>query len=219
MSTSKNILLTVFITLLLSLGVSFFNTDGSQSSQQTEVGKSNSSLSSSGYEKKAATPHSPSVGEIVAVFSSFQSNLSSQIKETVATTLLEVSRQNNLDPWLILAIIQVESTFSHRARSSVGALGLMQIRPFVGKAVALELGMRWNSKEILYDPSKNILIGVHFFHKLYQRFGDLDTALTAYNYGPTYVRKVLNKGGTLPENYSRKVRKAYRTNLSQEKSS
>lgn len=206
-------ILSPLLILTLALGAFLFHTKEGYCSSQAEVEEVNPSPPTASLQKEDNPSPSPSIGDIVKIFTHFRSSLSWQEKKKAAATLLEASRHTGLDPCLILAIIQVESNFFHRARSSVGAMGLMQIRPFVGKALARDLGLRWWGNEILYDPSKNIRMGVYFFHKLYQRFGDIDTALTAYNYGPTYVKKVLRKGKRLPKNYSQKVRNAYRSQL------
>ncbi len=117
----------------------------------------------------------------------------------------EAGYRFNCDPQLIAALIQVESSFFSRARSHKGALGLMQLRPFVAREVAQRLETSWNGPQALHDPETNILIGTYYLASLIRDFSDLSTALVAYNYGPTYVRRRLRQGMRLPTRYPAKI--------------
>ncbi|MGH7889398.1 MAG: lytic transglycosylase domain-containing protein, partial [Thermodesulfobacteriota bacterium] len=112
----------------------------------------------------------------------------------------------DLDPFLILAIIQVESRFDPIAVSNRGAIGLMQVMPGTADFIAEELGVSINSGKSLYDPLINVKLGIYYFSILLERFETTHDALVAYNVGPTrfsntkslqkrtpsYVRKVLS---------------------------
>jgi soluble lytic murein transglycosylase len=97
-----------------------------------------------------------------------------------------------LDPLLVAAIVATESSFQSRAVSSAGAVGLMQLRPFVARAVAARHSVDWHGPDALHDPHINVRLGVRYYSELLARFdGDEVKALTAYNYGPTRVRRQL----------------------------
>jgi soluble lytic murein transglycosylase-like protein len=96
----------------------------------------------------------------------------------------EAATKERLEPALLRAVIRVESNFNHKARSRVGARGLMQIMPFTAE----ELGNRKALDH--HNPRANILAGSHYLRELINQFsGDLKLALAAYNAGPTAVTK------------------------------
>lgn len=98
----------------------------------------------------------------------------------------------SLDPFLILAIIEVESGFNPLAVSSRGAVGLMQVMPETAGFMAEKLGISLNGDKSLFDPFINVRLGIYYFSLLINRFESIDEALIAYNSGPT---KFLNGGG------------------------
>ena len=93
--------------------------------------------------------------------------------------ILLVARRHDVDPLLVAAIVQNESSFDTLAVSPQGALGLMQMMP----ETAEQLGLR-----NVYDPGQNLDAGVSYLEYLLRRFdGDLVLALAAYNAGPGKV--------------------------------
>lgn len=112
--------------------------------------------------------------------------------------ILKNSRQYNVDPLLVKAMIMAESGFNPNAVSQVGAQGLMQLMPITAKSLGVEDA---------FNPEQNIQGGVKYIKRLLDRFnGDVELALAAYNAGSRKVRKF--KGvPPYPEtkNYVRKV--------------
>ena len=91
------------------------------------------------------------------------------------------SAQNGLSPVLVRALIQQESGGNPRARSVVGAQGLMQLMP----ETAQGYGVR-----DAFDPEQNIAAGTRHLAGLLREFnGDVSLALAAYNAGSAAVRK------------------------------
>ncbi len=100
---------------------------------------------------------------------------------------------------LILGVIQVESSFKPRARSSAGARGLMQLMPRTARSLARRL--KWEDYEIT-DPAFNIEAGTVYLAYLLKIFdGDLRYALAGYNAGPSRVLRWVKAGRPLA-NYS-----------------
>ncbi len=114
-----------------------------------------------------------------------------------------IARRYRIDPPLIKAIIHVESNFNHRALSSQGAQGLMQLMP--GTARELRVSNPFNAKE-------NIDGGTRYFRKMLDSFdGNLVLSLAAYNAGPGLVART----GGVPQiketrRYINKVLKRYK---------
>ena len=88
-----------------------------------------------------------------------------------------VAAEQGVDVSLVRAVIQVESAYQPRARSSKGAIGLMQVMPATGR----QYGIR-----TLYDPASNIRAGVTHLRSLLERY-PLALALAAYNAGAAAV--------------------------------
>jgi hypothetical protein len=52
-------------------------------------------------------------------------------------------------------------------------------------------------------------MGIHYFSQLTLDFKDVGVALTAYNYGPTYVKGLIERKERIPNDYYRKFLTAY----------
>ena len=84
---------------------------------------------------------------------------------------------------MVKAVIQTESSWNHKAVSTSGAIGLMQILP---KTAMDEFN---TPEQDLYDPYVNVTVGIKYLSHLNQHFDDIDATLTAYSHGPTITRK------------------------------
>lgn len=97
----------------------------------------------------------------------------------------------DLDPYLIAAIIRVESNFQPEVRSAKGAIGLMQLMPETARWVANRLGYDFITLR-LTDPNTNIQLGTWYLAFLKREFDDnLIAALAAYNGGRGNVERWL----------------------------
>ena len=88
----------------------------------------------------------------------------------------------SIDPYLICAIIYVESKFNPSSESSKGAVGLMQVMPDTGKWIAKTTGQQFDVND-LDDPEKNIDMGCWYFNYLRSKYQDERLVLAAYNSG------------------------------------
>jgi soluble lytic murein transglycosylase len=93
----------------------------------------------------------------------------------------------DLDPALLAAVIYRESRFDAGARSSSGAIGLMQLLPDTAKGIALHTGGSRFRVADLYDPEINVRYGAFYLRRLLTKYGDERHALAAYNAGQANV--------------------------------
>ncbi len=93
--------------------------------------------------------------------------------------------ENELDPWLAMAVSRRESAFNPRARSGVGASGLMQLMPATARNVARAADQQRPTQAMLFDQNVNIGLGTRYLAELLEQFnGNRLLALAAYNAGP-----------------------------------
>jgi soluble lytic murein transglycosylase len=99
-----------------------------------------------------------------------------------------------LDPALLAAVIYRESKFDAGARSSSGAIGLMQLLPDTAKGIALHTGGSRFQVSDLYDPEINVRYGSFYLRRLLTKYNDTRLALAAYNAGQANVDSWLAQG-------------------------
>jgi soluble lytic murein transglycosylase len=102
---------------------------------------------------------------------------------------------NGLDPYLVASLIRQESEFNPNAVSRANAVGLMQLLPKTGKAVAKQVKMKRYTASQLYTPAVNLQLGTRYFRGMVDRFGgSFEYALAAYNAGSDRVEDWLSQG-------------------------
>jgi len=150
------------------------------------------------------------IREILEVLERQPTGLANVTKEELAEVIYEEAARYNHDPKFILALIFTESEFYNWAVSQKGAKGLMQIMPYVAESLAHDLGIEWSGDRTLFNPYLNIRIGIYYLSQLIVDFKDVGTALTAYNYGPTYVKGLLERKQRIPHDYCRRFLTVYK---------
>lgn len=75
---------------------------------------------------------------------------------------------------ILEAVMHQESGGDHQALSPAGAIGLMQLMP--GTAAGLHVNP--------HDPYQNVLGGAKYLRQMYDKFGNWESAIAAYNAGP-----------------------------------
>lgn len=127
-----------------------------------------------------------------------------KVKESLDSYIHRVSDMYKIDPYLIKAIIYVESTNDPNARNG-NCVGLMQVSRYWHKDRAKRLGVT-----DFFDPKSNVLLGVDYISELYKKTKDIKLTLMMYNMShkeayrlytkgqtTSYVKKVLLKKGEL----------------------
>jgi soluble lytic murein transglycosylase len=100
----------------------------------------------------------------------------------------------SLDPALLAAVIYQESKFKADARSTSGAIGLMQLLPDTAKGIALHTGGSAFRVDDLYDPEINVRYGAWYLRHLLRKYRDERSALAAYNAGQDNVDRWRRNG-------------------------
>ncbi|MDP6872053.1 MAG: lytic transglycosylase domain-containing protein [Alphaproteobacteria bacterium] len=101
-----------------------------------------------------------------------------------------------MDRALLFAFMRQESGFNARAKSPVGARGLMQLMPRTASYVAKDRSLRRRNRAKLFDPEFNLELGQKYLGVLLQDDlvkGDLFRLAVAYNAGPGNLSKWLRK--------------------------
>jgi len=151
-----------------------------------------------------APPRDPRVDEVFAHFMARQTRtgLTRDELSDLAKAVVETADRYAFETDLILAVMHVESRFDAFAVSPKNALGLMQILPSTGEWMAGKLDIPWEGPQTLFDPITNLTIGVAYLRELSDRYDHLETALAAYNWGPTAIDRRLARGASLPRIYA-----------------
>ncbi|MDE3241992.1 MAG: DUF3393 domain-containing protein [Nitrospirota bacterium] len=115
-------------------------------------------------------------------------------------TVQAESRRRQLDPRLVLAVIQTESYFNPKAQSQAPAYGLMQLVPRTGARDAYNYIYNDDKvldDEYLFQPAQNVELGAAYLYLLMNKsFSDVPPGdkknylvICAYNWGPGNIRK------------------------------
>jgi len=136
--------------------------------------------------------HVPS-SEILKYISKYSSNIEIEEAKLLADLIKKECKRYNLNPYLVLAIIKVESSFNPMAVSSKGAVGLMQMMPETARYIAPKKGINIDDESIIADPLVNVELGIYYFYNLLKRYNKLESALFAYNYGPTKFETLISR--------------------------
>jgi soluble lytic murein transglycosylase len=95
-----------------------------------------------------------------------------------------------VEPALLHALSRQESEFNEKAKSPVGARGLMQLMPRTARAVARSYKVRYHRSKLTGEPSYNLMLGAAHLSDLLDKFsGSYVKSLAAYNAGGGRVRQ------------------------------
>lgn len=117
-------------------------------------------------------------------------NIGQKIKYPVSYSsyIVKYSEENDLDPYLVIAMIRQESNFVSDARSPYAG-GLMQLTEITANEYAGKMGL---TDFDYMDPETNIQIGCFVMSSLIDKYDNVDTALAAYNAGVGNVDRWLS---------------------------
>ncbi len=99
----------------------------------------------------------------------------------------------DVDPYLVFALIRIESKYQTSAESTAGALGLMQIMPTTAAWIAEQNGIDDFILADLHNPEINIRFGSWYLANLMQEYHELPLVVAAYNAGRGKVTSWVNE--------------------------
>lgn len=123
------------------------------------------------------------------------------IDRGLAEDIYDTAVEQGIEPDMAFGLVNTESSFRHRAVSSVGARGLTQLMPNTARWLDSSV-----TNEDLFDRDVNLRLGFRYLNQLIDRYdGDARLALLAYNRGPGTVDGVLARGGNPENGYADRV--------------
>jgi len=147
---------------------------------------------------------------ILALISEHRGDTDAEWRRQVSDAIYEEAMAAGIDPLLVAAIVARESSFRDHVVSHAGAVGLMQLRPFVARELARQNDLEWQGRETLHRPELNVKLGASYYRELIQRFeGDALLALAAYHRGPTRLKRQLDRGTFSGSRYAQRVLELY----------
>lgn len=136
-----------------------------------------------------------------------RNDLTLRFPSAYAVAYQQASLRHSIDPYLLQAITRQESAFQVKAKSSAGALGLMQVMPATAKLAIRRGGLTTvmgsgSGKVVEQDlviPERNIEIGSYHLAWLLRRYSGLrPLAIAAYNAGESRVDRWLRRARSIP---------------------
>ena len=112
------------------------------------------------------------------------------LDEELQDYIFELCEEHNIEPALVIAMIEKESNYNASAIGDKGnSLGLMQIQP------------RWNQDRMdildcqnLLDPFQNVAVGIDLLGELFSKGNSVEWVLMAYNGGQSYANRKISNG-------------------------
>ena len=128
----------------------------------------------------------------VAKWISRKYRVSNEAVRKIVEISLNAADKFEVDPYVVIAIIAIESSFNPLAESGAGALGLMQVMPLIHR----KKFQKYGGFEKSLDVKVNIYVGTEILKNFYLRYGNYQRALLAYvgvsqNSNSSYPKKVL----------------------------
>jgi len=126
--------------------------------------------------------------EIEEIISTKQPKLDPIIVTKISSTIEKYSEEYKIPQELIIAIIEIESSFRPTVTSSQNCIGLMQINPKAHPEKIKDMSIYE-----VYHIDNNIRIGCQIFNEYYKAARSIDGALSKY-YGANnkeYINKTL----------------------------
>ncbi|SDZ29696.1 Transglycosylase SLT domain-containing protein [Proteiniborus ethanoligenes] len=108
-----------------------------------------------------------------------------------AEYIVQICKEKEIDIFLVLGLMKVESNFNIRLIGKQGEIGLTQLKVGTAKWIASNIGVEFKAQD-LFEPKYNVNISTSFLKGLRERNnGDIHKTLTAYNRGEGGLKKYM----------------------------
>jgi len=122
----------------------------------------------------------------------------------LASLIYDVALSEGVDPELAFRLVKLESGFKVRAVGKTGDIGLAQVR--LPTARLFQPGI---TVEQLFEPERNLRIGLRYWRDMMRKYDDTELALLAYNRGPARVESLIQDGRDPQNGYASTIMKGY----------
>ncbi len=133
-------------------------------------------------EKKARLKAEKYRNGLAAYIRKVNPNLSKKWSRTLAQIFIDAGEKHNLDPTVLMALAQRESTFRAKITSPYGYKGMMQTSDYLAKKYGYK-------PSELYTAKVSIDVAARYLKSLKKSFGTYTMALCGYMYGGGAVKK------------------------------
>nr|WP_312579132.1 lytic transglycosylase domain-containing protein [Sedimentibacter sp.] len=117
-----------------------------------------------------------------------------ELSENECELIIRGSKNNKLDPFIVLGVLKTESNFDPYAVGLSGERGLGQLMENTAMPVAQNLGYVYDPEK-LFNPEYNIELTITQLSYLYNMYEkDLNKTLTAYNRGKQGLADYIKEG-------------------------
>lgn len=147
------------------------------------------------------------VREVEALLDERMDGMSQAQVHSLTLQLFKLCHKYNFSVSSVLSVISTESSFDKNAKSSVGAIGLMQVMPKTAGFIARKSGIRsYHRARDLYNPSTNVAVGIAYLSYLRDKYTQSHRYLAAYNMGPTKFNRMVRRHSPHPASVNRYVK-------------
>ena len=203
------ICITVLVFGFLVMNVIYLTTIGStvdKLSADSDIGFSYQEFSNSLDNEQKRLAFASHVQNIKSILEMYRPNTGGLNYMDMSYLIASESYEKGIDPYLV----KTESSFRRHVVSNKGAVGFMQILPDTAFYVSdMHDNISLESRSELFDPTKNIRIGISYLAYLLNKYDNQKYALIAYNMGPGNLNKMIRSGSGISDKYYRAVMSNY----------
>ena len=172
--------------------------------ESLDIGKNDTNINNSFKNTDLENENTHAEKSIVQKYITNKYNLNNSEANNIVNATFSMSDKYNIDRYLLLGLIEHESSFNKNARSSANAIGLTQVVPRWHQSKIKKVSEKNNEK--LNSVNTNIEVGTMILKEQLGKYSNVNRALQAYNgnhTGSSYSKKVMSNKSNI-KNYVKK---------------